>query len=212
MPLRFGVILLALPSRAFLRQHAQQRSTALIARSAFYTSVAAATAAATPLTAPASTAGVSTATCTNTYSVSSPRQLCTMSEESFSSRSVDQVVLSREQAEGQGALVRRSIGGATLRNFDPFLLLDEFDVATTAGFPDHPHRGFETVTYMLKGVMEHEDFCGHRGKIGPGSLQWMTAGKGIVHAEMPTGTERGHGLQLWVNLKSADKMVPPAYQ
>ncbi|CAM9627156.1 unnamed protein product [Scytosiphon promiscuus] len=135
-----------------------------------------------------------------------------MSEESFSSRSVDQVVLSREQAEGQGALVRRSIGGASLRNFDPFLLLDEFDVATTAGFPDHPHRGFETVTYMLKGIMEHEDFCGHRGKIGPGSLQWMTAGKGIVHAEMPTGPDRGHGLQLWVNLKSGDKMVPPAYQ
>eukprot|EP00903_Cladosiphon_okamuranus_P018649 g17164.t1 len=135
-----------------------------------------------------------------------------MSEGDFASRSVDQIILSREQAEGQGALVRRSIGSFALRNFDPFLMLDEFDVATTAGFPDHPHRGFETVTYMLKGVMEHEDFCGHRGKIGPGSLQWMTAGKGIVHAEMPCGSERGHGLQLWVNLKSADKMVAPAYQ
>eukprot|EP00904_Undaria_pinnatifida_P005072 jgi/Undpi1/1695/HiC_scaffold_11.g05085.m1 len=135
-----------------------------------------------------------------------------MSTGEFSSRSVDEVILSREQREGVGALVRRSIGGARLKNFDPFLLLDEFDVATTAGFPDHPHRGFETVTYMLKGIMEHEDFCGHRGKIGPGSLQWMTAGKGTVHAEMPTGKDRGHGLQLWVNLKGADKMIAPAYQ
>ncbi|CAM9375253.1 unnamed protein product, partial [Ascophyllum nodosum] len=97
-------------------------------------------------------------------------------------------------------------------NFDPFLLLDEVDMGPPAGSPDHPNRGFETVTYILKGTLEHEDFCGNRGKIGPGSLQWMTAGRGIVHAEMPFGQDRGWGLQLWVNLKSKDKMVEPAYQ
>ncbi|CAM9175324.1 unnamed protein product [Discosporangium mesarthrocarpum] len=123
-----------------------------------------------------------------------------------------QVILSRKQSEGVGATVYRSIGSFSMRNFDPFLLLDEFETAKPAGFPDHPHRGFETVTYMLKGYVEHEDFCGHRGKIGPGSLQWMTAGKGIVHAEMPYGDEKGHGLQLWVNLRKSHKMCQPAYQ
>jgi len=133
------------------------------------------------------------------------------------SRSIAQKVLSREQGEGHGARVRRSIGGPELRNFDPFLMLDEFKVGAPAGFPDHPHRGFETVTYMLpttKGAFEHEDFVGHKGRIEAGDLQWMTAGRGIVHSEMPaTGnTEYSHGLQLWVNLASKFKMVEPAYQ
>lgn len=111
---------------------------------------------------------------------------------SFSSRGVKQVLLSVEQSEGVGAKVRRSIGRQELRNFDPFLMLDEFRAGRPAGFPDHPHRGFETVTYILptsKGSFEHEDFCGHRGTIGPGDLQWMTAGRGILHSEMPLSDE-----------------------
>jgi len=87
------------------------------------------------------------------------------------SRTIEQIVESREQEEGMGARVRRSIGSAKLRNLDPFLLLDEFKVKKPAGFPDHPHRGFETVTYMLDGSFRHEDFCGHKGIINPGDLQ-----------------------------------------
>lgn len=127
-------------------------------------------------------------------------------------RRVTKSVLSVEQAEGVGARVRRSVGRAQLPKLDPFLLLDEFRVAKPAGFPDHPHRGFETVTYMLKGAFRHEDFKGHSGVIGPGDLQWMTAGRGIVHSEMPHGNEVGHGLQLWVNLAKENKMVEPEYQ
>ena len=123
------------------------------------------------------------------------------------SRSVDEVHLSKAQAEGVGATVRRSIG--RFGYLDPFLMLDEFSVSPPAGFPDHPHRGFETVTYMLEGAFEHEDFCGRRGRIGPGDLQWMTAGRGIVHSEMPATNEVSRGLQLWVNLKSQDKMIEP---
>uniref|UniRef100_A0A8C8SJE2 Pirin n=1 Tax=Pelusios castaneus TaxID=367368 RepID=A0A8C8SJE2_9SAUR len=100
-----------------------------------------------------------------------------------------------------------------LKNLDPFLLLDEFKGGKPAGFPDHPHRGFETVTYLLDGgSMAHEDFCGHAGKLDPGDLQWMTAGRGIVHAEMLCSEEPAHALQLWVNLKSSEKMVEPQYQ
>lgn len=91
-------------------------------------------------------------------------------------------------------------------------MLDEFNSKEPAGFPDHPHRGFETVTYVLSGKFVHEDFCGHKGTIGPGDLQWMTAGRGIVHCEMPTGKEPSHGLQLWVNLAKEYKMVQPSYQ
>lgn len=87
--------------------------------------------------------------------------------------------------EGQGAKVIRIIGNQYLRKMDPFLMLDLFKVKLPAGFPDHPHRGFETVTYMLSGAFYHEDFKGHKGKIEAGDLQWMTAGKGIVHSEMP---------------------------
>ncbi|KAL4234674.1 hypothetical protein ACF0H5_006315 [Mactra antiquata] len=128
------------------------------------------------------------------------------------SRVIEKIVENREQDEGMGARVRRSIGGSQLRNLDPFLLLDEFKVKKPAGFPDHPHRGFETVTYMISGSFRHEDFCGHKGVINSGDLQWMTAGRGILHCEMPEGEELGHGLQLWVNLAKKDKMVKPAYQ
>ncbi|KAJ3677622.1 hypothetical protein LUZ60_003346 [Juncus effusus] len=118
----------------------------------------------------------------------------------------------RPQYEGVGAVVRRSIGRFELRYFDPFLVLDEFSVAAPAGFPDHPHRGFETVTYMLEGAVKHEDFEGHKGTIKAGDLQWMTAGRGIVHSEMPAGQATSKGLQLWVNLSSKNKMMEPRYQ
>ncbi|XP_017295405.1 pirin isoform X1 [Kryptolebias marmoratus] len=130
----------------------------------------------------------------------------------MSVRKVMKTVLSVEQAEGVGAQVRRSIGTNELRNLDPFLMLDEFKVSKPAGFPDHPHRGFETVTYVLAGVTAHEDFCGHSGRLQPGDLQWMTAGRGVVHAEMPVSEEPVVGLQLWVNLRREEKMVEPAYQ
>ncbi|XP_063577225.1 pirin isoform X1 [Pongo abelii] len=130
-----------------------------------------------------------------------------------SSKKVTLSVLSREQSEGVGARVRRSIGRPELKNLDPFLLFDEFEGGRPGGFPDHPHRGFETVSYLLEGgSMAHEDFCGHTGKMNPGDLQWMTAGRGILHAEMPCSEEPAHGLQLWVNLRSSEKMVEPQYQ
>jgi len=128
-------------------------------------------------------------------------------------RTLSKVVLSKWQSEGRGARVRRSIGRQELRNLDPFLMLDEFEGSGKdgGGFPDHPHRGFETVSYLLEGEFTHEDFAGNRGVLKPGDLQWMTAGKGIVHSEMP-GWERTRGLQLWVNLAREFKMVEPAYQ
>ncbi|ORX53209.1 hypothetical protein DM01DRAFT_1367348 [Hesseltinella vesiculosa] len=129
-------------------------------------------------------------------------------------RNVIKAVLSREQMDGAGARVYRSIGTPALRNFDPFLMLDEFDVQPPAGFPDHPHRGFMTVTYLLDGEFQHEDFKGHKGHLKSGDLQWMTAGRGIVHAELPVPgvNTRSHGLQLWVNLAAKDKMMEPTYQ
>uniref|UniRef100_A0A1I8F379 Pirin n=1 Tax=Macrostomum lignano TaxID=282301 RepID=A0A1I8F379_9PLAT len=117
-----------------------------------------------------------------------------------------------EQDEGVGARVRRSIGRPEVARLDPFLLLDEFRGSAPAGFPDHPHRGFETVTYVLEGAVRHEDFLGNQGVIRPGDLQWMTAGRGIVHCEMPHGEVECRGLQLWVNLPRTDKMCEPAYQ
>ena len=117
------------------------------------------------------------------------------------------------QNEGVGARVLRVVGNQYLKNFDPFLMLDFFKVKLPAGFPDHPHRGFETVTYMLEGEFYHEDFKGHQGKIGPGDIQWMTAGRGIVHAEIPASSEQySLGFQLWINLRKGNKMDPPAYQ
>ncbi|KAL3503578.1 hypothetical protein ACH5RR_038027 [Cinchona calisaya] len=127
-------------------------------------------------------------------------------------RPVVRKFLARPQHEGVGAIVRRSIGRFELKYFDPFLVLDEFSVSAPAGFPDHPHRGFETVTYMLQGAITHEDFEGHKGTIKEGDLQWMTAGRGIVHSEMPAAKGTQRGLQLWVNLSSKNKMVEPRYQ
>jgi len=131
------------------------------------------------------------------------------------SRSVVQKVLSIEKAEGAGATVRRSIGTNSLPDLSPFLLLDHLNIAPGAGFPDHPHRGQSTVTFMLEGSFQHEDSEGHRGIIGPGDLQWMIAGRGIIHAEMPVhgpGVPNPTGLQLWVDLPKEHKMVKPSYQ
>ena len=119
------------------------------------------------------------------------------------------------QAEGEGATVHRTIGTPRLSELDPFLLLDEFELkpGTGAGFPEHPHRGFETMTYMLSGQMKHADTVGNEGVIGPGDAQWMTAGSGIIHSEMPVedGTPV-HGMQLWVNLPADQKMNAPKYR
>lgn len=123
--------------------------------------------------------------------------------------------LSQEQSEGAGARVRRSIGRRELQNVDPFLMLDEFKVPLPAGFPDHPHRGFETVTYMLPsspGAMTHEDSAGNAGTLRAGDLQWMTAARGILHSEVPESRQPAHGIQMWINLAAKDKMSPPSYQ
>jgi len=133
----------------------------------------------------------------------------------FTTRSVTKVVKAIEQSEGVGARVRRTIGTRNLRNLSPFLMLDHFSVPYGAGFPDHPHRGQETVTYMLDGAFQHEDFVGHAGKIETGDLQWMTAGKGIMHSEMPVrqpGNKPNVGLQLWVDLPEKYKLTDPRYQ
>lgn len=127
------------------------------------------------------------------------------------------VLDARPTVEGAGVRLRRSLGSAALPLLDPFLLLDEIrsDVVDdyVRGFPEHPHRGFETVTYMIEGEMEHRDSVGNHGLLGPGSAQWMTAGHGIVHSEMPRrGTGLFWGLQLWVNLPGAEKMRRPRYQ
>ncbi|XP_018824849.1 pirin-like protein [Juglans regia] len=142
-------------------------------------------------------------------SKSSSAESCRVLKEA---RLVERRFLARPQHEGAGAIVRRSIGRFELKYFDPFLVLDEFSVTAPAGFSDHPHRGFETVTYMLQGSVTHEDFEGHKGTIGAGDLQWMTAGKGIVHSEMPAAQGTQKGLQLWINLSSNHKMIEPKYQ
>ena len=120
-------------------------------------------------------------------------------------------------SDGAGVKLTRVIGGPQLDMLDPFLLLDEFGTDRAedylAGFPDHPHRGFETVTYMLDGRMRHRDNHGNEGLLTSGSVQWMTAGRGLVHSEMPEQQEgRMRGFQLWVNLPAKDKMVEPRYQ
>jgi redox-sensitive bicupin YhaK (pirin superfamily) len=137
-------------------------------------------------------------------------------------RSIAGISSSIETMEGGGFPVRRPFPKSALSEFDPFLLLDEMGPVDYApgrakGAPDHPHRGFETVTYVLAGRMEHKDSQGHAGQLGPGDVQWMTAGSGVVHSEMP---EREflrsgglmHGFQLWVNLPARDKMMKPRYQ
>jgi redox-sensitive bicupin YhaK (pirin superfamily) len=120
-------------------------------------------------------------------------------------------------SDGAGVKLTRVIGGADLPELDPFLLLDEFGTDRAedyiAGFPSHPHRGFETVTYMLDGRMRHKDNHGNEGLLTPGSVQWMTAGRGLVHSEMPEQESgRMRGFQLWVNLPARDKMTDPKYQ
>ena len=141
---------------------------------------------------------------------------------SESEREIVRVVNAHRQREGGGFIVRRPFPTVGLDAVDPFLLIDEMGPADygpgeAIGAPDHPHRGFETVTYMIEGEFEHEDSAGHRGTLRPGDVQWMTAGAGIIHSEMPSaGIRRDggrvHGFQIWVNLPAADKMMRPRYQ
>jgi redox-sensitive bicupin YhaK (pirin superfamily) len=136
----------------------------------------------------------------------------------MSIRPVKRLIQSKPTLEGAGVHLRRAFGFDNTSEFDPFLLLDDFrnDVPADylAGFPWHPHRGIETVTYVLAGTVEHSDSMGNHGAIGAGDIQWMTAGSGIIHQEMPKGDPAGrmHGFQLWANLPSAQKMTPPRYQ
>jgi quercetin 2,3-dioxygenase len=136
----------------------------------------------------------------------------------MSLRPVRRVTSSRPTLEGAGVHLRRAFGFGNTTDYDPFLLLDDFrnDVPEEylAGFPWHPHRGIETITYVLAGTVEHGDSMGNRGAIAAGDVQWMTAGSGIIHQEMPKGDAVGrmHGFQLWANLPSGLKMTPPRYQ
>src|SRR5262245_60467331 len=136
----------------------------------------------------------------------------------MSIRTVKRLSKSKPALEGSGVHLRRAFGFGNTSEFDPFLLLDDFwnDIPEdyNSGFPWHPHRGIETVTYVLAGTVDHADSLGNHGTIGPGDVQWMTAGSGIIHQEMPKGDAGGrmHGFQLWANLPAASKMTPPRYQ
>jgi redox-sensitive bicupin YhaK (pirin superfamily) len=136
----------------------------------------------------------------------------------MSVRPIKRVVQARPAVEGAGVHLRRAFGFGATSDFDPFLLLDDFrndrPSDYLAGFPWHPHRGIETITYVLAGTVEHGDSLGNRGNLGSGDVQWMTAGSGILHQEMPKGDQDGrmHGFQLWANLPSSLKMTPPRYQ
>ena len=136
----------------------------------------------------------------------------------MSIRAVKRVAQSTPTREGAGVKLRRAFGFGNTSDFDPFLLLDDFRNENPddylAGFPWHPHRGIETITYVLAGSVEHRDSLGNRGAMGAGDVQWMTAGRGILHQEMPRGdgTGRMHGFQLWANLPSSLKMTAPRYQ
>lgn len=137
-------------------------------------------------------------------------------------REVARIITAHRQLEGAGFVVRRPLPTAGIRQVDPFLLIDEagpidFGPGEAVGAPDHPHRGFETVSYILDGAMIHEDSAGHRGTLRPGDVQWMTAGGGIVHSETPSPSlqetgGRMHGFQVWVNLPARLKMSTPRYQ
>lgn len=137
-------------------------------------------------------------------------------------RSIQRIITSKRAVEGGGFVVRRPFPTPGIENFDPFLLLDEmgpvdYEPGKAVGAPSHPHRGFETVTYLLSGAMEHTDTTGTRAVIRAGGVQWMTAGSGVVHSELPTDDMMKygghmHGFQLWVNLPAAKKMVRPRYQ
>jgi redox-sensitive bicupin YhaK (pirin superfamily) len=140
-----------------------------------------------------------------------------MTSTSVATRTVQRVVKGMPTSDGAGVKLRRVIGQPQLPDLDPFLMLDEFGTDKAedyiAGFPDHPHRGFETVTYMLDGRMRHRDNHGNEGVLVPGSVQWMTAGRGLVHSEMPEQQQgRMRGFQLWLNLPAREKMTAPKYQ
>ncbi len=136
----------------------------------------------------------------------------------MSIRPVKRIVSAQPTIEGAGVHLRRAFGFGDTKEFDPFLLLDDFrndrPDEYRAGFPWHPHRGIETITYVLAGNVEHRDSLGNRGDLGAGDVQWMTAGRGILHQEMPQGDTRGrmHGFQLWANLPSTHKLTAPRYQ
>lgn len=136
----------------------------------------------------------------------------------MATRPVMHLIQSKPTTEGAGVHLRRAFGFGDTAKYDPFLLLDDFrndrPEDYLAGFPWHPHRGIETITYVLAGTVEHADSLGNRGTIGAGDVQWMTAGSGIIHQEMPKGDADGrmHGFQLWANLPAASKMTPPRYQ
>jgi redox-sensitive bicupin YhaK (pirin superfamily) len=136
----------------------------------------------------------------------------------MSIRPVKRIAKSTPHIEGAGVKLHRAFGFGTTSEFDPFLLFDDFRNDRPddymAGFPWHPHRGIETITYVLAGTVEHGDSLGNKGKMGPGDVQWMTAGSGILHQEMPQGDPQGrmHGFQLWANLPSSLKMTAPRYQ
>jgi hypothetical protein len=133
------------------------------------------------------------------------------------SRTIEQVVIGRATSDGAGVKLTRVLTGSLQRRLDPFLLLDAFGSDDPddyiAGFPDHPHRGFETITYMLAGNMRHRDSAGHEGVLGNGGVQWMTAGRGVIHSEIPQQEEGVmEGFQLWLNLPARDKMCAPWYR
>lgn len=136
----------------------------------------------------------------------------------MSIRPVKRIIEAQPTIEGAGVRLRRAFGFGNTEEFDPFLLLDDFrndhPEDYLAGFPWHPHRGIETITYVLAGEVSHGDSLGNRGTMGPGDVQWMTAGSGILHQEMPHGDAKGrmHGFQLWANLPSSLKMTAPRYQ
>jgi redox-sensitive bicupin YhaK (pirin superfamily) len=136
----------------------------------------------------------------------------------MSIRPVKRIVQSHPTVEGAGVKLRRAFGFGETQDYDPFLLLDDFrndrPADYLAGFPWHPHRGIETITYVLAGTVEHGDSLGNRGRLGAGDVQWMTAGSGILHQEMPQGDDNGrmHGFQLWANLPASLKMTRPRYQ
>lgn len=137
-------------------------------------------------------------------------------------RVISRLTTAIQQREGGGFVIRRSVGSGELRNLDPFLMLDHmgpvnYKPGEAVGAPDHPHRGFETVTYVLDGGFHHQDSVGNEGFLTSGWVQWMTAGRGVIHSEMPTDEllakgGRNEGFQLWVNLPAKDKMIPPRYQ
>lgn len=136
----------------------------------------------------------------------------------MSIRPIKRVIESKPTIEGAGVRLLRAFGFGDTKEFDPFLLLDDFRNENPEdylkGFPWHPHRGIETITYVLKGTVAHGDSLGNKGTLGSGDVQWMTAGSGILHQEMPKGDEHGkmHGFQLWANLPSSHKMTAPRYQ